>query len=83
MSILSYFHVERAAELKLRLKKAKALRVTKRTLKVLEQGRIQRYEESLSIREIVSEALSDCVEAIVAAEEECKVKGKVFERPEA
>ena len=84
MSILSYFNVERAAaELKLRVKKAKASRVTKSTLKVLEQERIKRYQESLSVREIVSEVLSDCVEAISAAAEASRREGKVLERPEA
>jgi len=83
MSILSYFSVERAAELKFRVQKAKATRVTKRTLKVLEQDRIKRYEKSLSVREIVSEVLSDFVNAICAAAEAPRRKGNSLERVDA
>ena len=83
MSILSYFSVERAAELKFRVQKAKATRVTKRTLKVLKQDRIKRYEKSLSVREIVSEVLSDCVNAICAAVEAARRKRNSLGRVDA
>ena len=66
MSILSYFNVDRKTELKLRAKKAEAKRVTKRTLKVLEQNRIKQYEESLSSADIISDFMTDCVEAVCA-----------------
>ena len=62
--LLSYFNVSPAAELRLRKKKAEVDRVTKRELKIHAEDRIRRYEESLSVENIVSDVLSDCLEAV-------------------
>ena len=63
--IFSYFSISPAAELRLRKKEAEKERVRNRSLKILEEDRIKRYEDSLSIEHIVKGILSDCVEAVV------------------
>ena len=54
------------------MKKAKTERITKRTLKVLQENRLRRHEASLSAKEFVSDLLYDCVEAACAIAEASK-----------
>ena len=62
--LFSFLSVSPATELKLRMKKAKAARVTKRSLRLQAEERVKRYEEAMSVEHVVSGLLSDCVEAV-------------------
>lgn len=68
--MLSFLTIDRATEMRLRLKKVQRERINARALKVLNRDRVRRYEESLSIEEFISDLLKDCVDAAcsVAAE---------------
>ena len=68
--MLSILTIDRATEMRLRLKKVQRERINARALKVLNRDRVRRYEESLSIEEFISDLLKDCVDAAcsVAAE---------------
>ena len=62
--LFKFLNVSKGTELRLRRRKAQENRMTKRNLKILASNRVQRYEESLSVEEIVAEVLKDCVEAV-------------------
>ena len=68
--MLSFLTIDRATEMRLRLKKVQRERINARALKVLNRDRVRRYEESLSIEEFISDLSKDCVDAAcsVAAE---------------
>ena len=61
---LVFLNVSKETELKLRKKKAEEIRMTKRTLKFLASNRARRFEDSLSVEEIVAGVLEDFVEAV-------------------
>ena len=64
--MLSFLNIDRATEMKLRLRKAKAVQLNNRALKIINENRVRRYEEALSTKQIVADVLSDCVDAVCA-----------------
>ena len=64
--MFSFLKMDRATEMKLRLKKARTARMYKQTLRIISENRVRRYQESLSTIDIVSEVLSDTVDAVCA-----------------
>ena len=64
--------IDRATEMRLRLKKVQRERINARALKVLNLDRVRRYEESLSIKYFISDLLKDCVDAVCSVSAEHK-----------
>ena len=62
--LFSFLNVSPAAELRIRRKHSATNTLTKRRLKILEQDRIQRFENSLRVEEVVAEVVAECVDAV-------------------
>ena len=62
--LFSYLSLSPSSELKLRRKKAETKRITRQSLKVLQNQRIEHYEAIKSVKDVVSDVLSECVEAV-------------------
>ena len=63
--LFSFLSLSRAAELRIRKRKAQCDRVTKRTLKSHADDRVKRFEEVLTLERFLRDVVSDFVDAVV------------------
>ena len=62
--LFTFLNIDPVTELKLRKAKASKEKFSKRALKVLAENRVERYENSKSIEDVVAELLEECVIAV-------------------
>ena len=62
--LLSFLKVDPETELRNRKRKASKEKLNNRALKVIARNRVQCYEDSRRIKEIVPEVLDECVDAV-------------------
>jgi len=79
--IYDYFSISKSAELKLRKKRSMETRVSKRTLKIHAAARLKRYEELMTVEQIVQNLVNDCVdsvcETVSSYDKQRKLKGEI------
>ena len=62
--LFRFLNVDKKTELRIRKRKASALRVTKRTQRFLAEERVNKFKSTISVEDAVADILDDCVDAV-------------------
>ena len=62
--LFRFLNVDKKTELRIRKRKASALRVTKRTQRFLAEERVTKFKSTISVEDAVADILDDCVDAV-------------------
>ena len=78
MSLFNFLNVSPRSELRIRRRKMEGIQLNWKKFELEKAERVERYMDSLSVKAVVSAVLSECVNAICAAE--CGRKSRVRKR---
>ena len=62
--LFSFLNVDKKTELRIRLRKTKKQHITKKIHNLLRLERAKRFEEALSVEDVVAGVPRDCVDAV-------------------